>query len=289
MAPAALPGRPLGRTGVSIPVIGQGTWMMGEDPGRAGAEVEALRLGIELGMTLIDTAEMYGGGGAERVVGEAVKGCRDQVFIVSKVLPYNASYEGTIKACERSLRNLGTGWIDLYLLHWPSGHHPLRETMRAMEALVDRGLIRYIGISNFDTRGVRQVEQALLEHPLVCNQVLYHLRERGIEYSLIPYCRQQGITVMAYSPYGHGDFPGPRSEQGRVLAAIAEKHGKTPRQVALNFLTREEHVVAIPKAATLDHVRENAGAAGWELDEDDVAEINRVFPPPTRETPLAML
>lgn len=281
--------RQLGDTGVPIPAVGQGTWRMGESPTRAAEEINALRLGIDHGLTLIDTAEMYADGGAERIVAEAIAGRRDEVFIVSKVLPENASYEGVQAAAKRSLKRLKTDRIDLYLLHWPSHRHPLEETMRGLERLVEGGLIRFLGISNFDARGTQEARSHLKKHPLVCNQVLYHLKERGVEYSLLPYCQERRITLMAYSPFGQGDFPAPDSPGGRVLADVAARHGKTPRQVALNFLTRHPSVVAIPKASTAEHVLENAGAVGWELTDEDVAAINEAFPPPKSETPLAVL
>jgi len=276
-------------TGIELPIVGQGTWGMGEDRARASEQIQALRTGIDLGMTHIDAAELYGNGAAEELVGQAIAGQRDRVFLTSKVLPGNASYEATLRACERSLRRLGTDRLDLYLLHWWSGQHPIRETMHAMEALVQAGKVRIIGVSNLDVAQLKQAEQALESERLACNQVCYHLKARGIEYSLIPYCRSRQIAVVGYSPFGSGNFVSERSKGGHVLATIGARHGKSPRQVALNFLTRTEPLFAIPKAARAEHVRENAGAAGWELAPEDLQAIDRAFPPPTQETPLEIL
>ena len=280
--------RPFGWTGALVPVIGQGTWMI---EGSAEAErraADALRAGIDLGLTHIDTAEMYGSGRAEEIAGKAIAGRRGEVFLVSKVLPSNASYEGTLRACERTLRCLGTDCLDLYLLHWES-EHPIGETMRAMQRLIDDGLIRFAGVSNFDVDQVRAAQSALRHHKLASNQVLYHLGERGIERRLIPYCREQGIAVVAYTPFGREKFPKPLSPGGRVLAEIAQRQGRTVRQVILNFLTRLDGVFTIPKAGNLEHTRENAGGAGWALAPEDIAAIDRAFPAPTRDVPLAML
>jgi diketogulonate reductase-like aldo/keto reductase len=245
-----------------------------------------MRLGIELGMTHIDTAEMYGN--AETYVGEAIAGRRKKAFLVSKVVPSNASYQGTLRACDASLRRLNTDYLDVYLLHWWSSH-PIAETMRAMEELVDAGKIRFIGVSNFDVEQLQQARRALTKHKIVCNQVMYHLRSRGIEFGLIPYCEEQNIAVVGYSPFGQGDFPEPGSRQGKVLAQIAKKHGKTPRQVALSFLTRSDVLFTIPKSSDADHVRENAGGSGWKLDGEDLKLIDSVFPPPRKDEPLDML
>jgi diketogulonate reductase-like aldo/keto reductase len=250
--------------------------------------VEALRLGLDLGMTHIDTAEMYGDGHTEELVAEAIAGRRDQVFLVSKVLPSNASYEGTLRACERSLRRLKTDWLDLYLLHWP-GSHPIIETMRATEKLVAEGLVRFIGVSNFDVEELKEAEGALKNERMACNQVLYHLGERGIERRLLPYCNERRIAVVGYAPFGHGSFPSPRSAGGRVLAEIAKRHGRTPRQVALNFLTRHSCIFTIPKTTHPDRVKENSGGVGWELTADELAAINYAFPPPDHDTPLGMI
>jgi diketogulonate reductase-like aldo/keto reductase len=280
--------RAFGFTGVDVPVIGQGTWNMEGGRERERRAIEALRAGLDLGMTHIDTAEMYGSGRAEELVGEAIAGRRDDVFLVSKVLPSNASYDGTLRACERTLKRLGTDHLDLYLLHW-KGSHPLKETMRALEELVESGQSRFIGVSNFDVADVKAAERALSHQRLACNQVLYHLGDRGIERKLIPYCASQGIAVVAYSPFGHDDFPSPKSAGGRALAEVGERRGHTPRQIVLNFLTRHPGVFTIPKSGGVEHTRENAGAVGWELEPEDIAAIDRAFPAPDRDVPLGML
>ncbi len=283
-----MPRRKFAATAVEVPVIGQGTWHIEGNRDKERRSIETLRLGLDLGMTHIDTAEMYGNGRAEELVGEAIAGRRTEVFLVSKVLPSNASYKGTLDACHRSLKRLKTEWLDLYLLHWP-GRYPVAETMRALEELATAGEVRSIGVSNFDVEGIREAQRGLRRERLACNQVLYHLLERGIERKLIPYCKSQGIAVVAYSPFGQERFPKEPSAGGSVLAAIGERHGCSPRQVALNFLTRDPDVFAIPKAGTPEHVRENSGGAGWELSAQDVAEIDRAFPAPDRDVPLAML
>ena len=250
--------------------------------------VEALRAGIDLGLTHIDTAEMYGGGRSEKLVGEAIDGRRDEVFLVSKVLPSNASYDGTLRACERSLGLLGTDHLDLYLLHW-AGSYPLAETMRAMERLIDEGQIRFTGVSNFDVREVKAAQAALRHHRLAANQVLYYLGDRGIERKLIPYCAEQEIAVVAYSPFGHEATPRHDTRAAGVLAEVAKRNGRTVRQVILNFLTRFPHVFTIPKSGNPEHTRENAGGGGWTLSPEDVAAIDRAFPAPNRDVPLGML
>ncbi|MGE5851435.1 MAG: aldo/keto reductase, partial [Candidatus Methylomirabilota bacterium] len=231
-----------------------------------------LRLGIELGMTHIDTAEAYADGGAERVVARAVEGRRAAVFITTKVWPDNASYAGTLRACEQSLGRLRTDSIDLYLLHWP-GSHPIQETMRAMEELVRRRLIRFIGVSNFDASQLKAAQAALSRERLVCNQVLYHLRDRRIDRDLLPYCEQHAIAVVGYTPLARGGF-----HRG-VVAEIARKYGRTPRQVALNFLTRRPSLFTIPKASQPDHVRENAAALDFTLSPDDLKAIDQATAP----------
>ena len=279
---------PFGATGVRVPVIGQGTWMI---EGSADAErrsIDALRAGIDLGLTHIDTAEMYGAGRAEDLTGKAIAGRRTRVFLTSKVLPSNATYEGTLRACERSLQRLGTDHLDLYLLHWESDH-PIGETMRAMERLIDQGQIRFAGVSNFDVAQVRAAQAALRHYRLAANQVLYHLGERGIERSLIPYCQEQGIAVVGYTPFGRAKFPRPDSAGGSVLENIAKRQGRTVRQVILNFLSWRAGVFLIPKAGNAEHTKENAGGAGWALPAEDIAAIDRAFPAPTRDVPLAML
>jgi diketogulonate reductase-like aldo/keto reductase len=260
--------RPFGPSGIPVPVIGQGTWRMGEEPGRRKAEVAALRLGIELGMTHLDTAEMYGDGGAERVVGTVIAGQRDRVFLASKVLPSNASRTGTIRACEGSLRRLGTPYLDLYLLHWWSERHPIEETMEGMAELVRRGLTRLVGVSNLDVSQMRRAQKALGDLPLACNQVLYHLRDRTVERDLLPHCERARVAVVGYTPLARGGY------MKDAVAAVARRHGRTPRQVALNFLTRRPSSFTIPKASHLDHVRENAGALDFELTPADVRAID---------------
>ncbi|HEY8345840.1 MAG TPA: aldo/keto reductase [Symbiobacteriaceae bacterium] len=269
--------------GQPVPILGQGTWYMGQDRSRRREEVAALQLGIDLGMTLIDTAEMYANGGAEEVVAEAIAGRRDQVFVVSKVLPSNASRRGTVQACERSLRRLRTDYIDLYLLHW-RGSYPLEETVEAFEELVRAGKIRYWGVSNFDTEDMEELVRIRGGSAVATNQVLYNLSRRGIEFDLLPWCRQRKIPIMAYSPI----------EQGRllnhpVLREVAGRHGATPAQVALNWLLRQGDILVIPKAARLEHVRENRAALDLTLTEQDLADLDRAFPAPTRKRPLEML
>ena len=266
-----MPVRPFATTGVDVAVIGQGTWKMGERRADEKAEIAALRLGIELGMTHIDTAEMYADGGAERVVGQAVRGQRDQVFIATKVLPQNASYAGTLKACEASLQALATDHVDLYLLHWWSDRHPIAETMRAMRELVRRGLARHVGVSNFDVPQMEQARAALDDVPLACNQVLYHLRDRAIEKDVLPWCARRRVAVVGYTPLARGGFG------KEVIERIAKARGRTPRQVALNFLVRRPSLFTIPKASRAEHVRENAGALDFTLTPAEVRAIDRAF------------
>ncbi len=280
--------REFGWTGVKVPVVGQGTWMIEGSREVEQRAIEALRLGLDLGMTHIDTAEMYGSGRAEELVAEAIAGRREEVFLVSKVLPSNASYEGTLRACQSSLKRLRTDWLDLYLLHWES-RYPLSETMRALETLAEEGKTRFIGVSNFDLGMLQAAQRALRKERIACNQVLYHLGDRGIERKLIPYCVAQQIAVVGYSPFGHSDFPSAKSTGRRVLEEIARRHDRTLRQVVLNFLTRQPGVFTIPKASRLEHVRENSQAAGWELSEEDLQAIERVFPAPDHDVPLGML
>lgn len=270
-------------SGEQVPALGQGTWFMGESARSHAAEVAALQAGIDLGMTLVDTAEMYGEGGAEEVVGEAIAGRRDQVFLVSKVYPHNASRRGAIAACERSLQRMKTDCIDLYLLHW-RGQVPLAETIEAFEALQRDGKIRHWGVSNLDIHDM----QELLGEPgggkVAVNQVLYNLTRRGIEFDLQPFLRERTIPIMAYSPI----------EQGRLLRApalqtIAQRHHATPAQIALAWLLRQEQIIAIPKAATLAHVQDNHAALAIQLTTEDLTELDRSFPPPDEVTPLEML
>jgi len=248
--------------------------------GARATEVAALRRGIERGLTHVDTAEMYGNGLAEETIGELIAGMpREKLFIVSKVLPQNATHRGTIAACEASLRRLGTSYLDVYLLHW-RGRHPLEGTMRAMEELIDAGKIRALGVSNFDVSDLEEARGLLQKHPIACNQVLYHLGERYIENGLVEYCAKNSIAVVGYSPFGTGGFPAPTSAAGKALAAVAARHGAkvTPRQVALAFLTRAAPLFAIPKASHIEHVEENAGALSLRLTEADITEIDGAFP-----------
>ncbi|MBV8170627.1 MAG: aldo/keto reductase [Candidatus Eremiobacteraeota bacterium] len=265
-----------GSTSRQAPVIGQGTWQISDRGAGAKRSLESLRLGISLGMTHIDTAELYGD--AELVVGEAIKGVpRESLFIVSKVLPQNASYNGTIKACKRSLQRIGTDYLDVYLIHW-RGRYPLADTLGALEQLVDDGLIRALGVSNFDVEDMEESLAALRRHPIACNQVLYHLEERSIEHAVLPFCLQHDVAVVAYSPFGHGEFLRRGSRGLRVLEEIAARHEATPRQITLAFLTRHEQSFAIPKATGDEHVRENAAAGDVKLTREDVAAIEAAFP-----------
>ena len=281
--------RPFGTTGITLPVVGQGTWRLGEDASCASDEIRALRMGIDMGMVHIDTAEMYGNGSTEELVGRAISGLRDRLFLTSKVLPSNASFEGTLRACERSLQRLGTDWIDLYLLHWWSHQHPIEETLRAMDELIRVGKIRFAGVSNLDTAQLSLTRRAGEGEPILCDQICYHLMARGVEFSLIPYCLENSMAVVGYSPFGSGNFPSPQSRGGKLLEAIGKRHDKSPRQVALNFLTCRHPLFTIPKAASPEHVRENAGSVGWELTAGDMAEIDQAFPPPKKETPLEII
>jgi len=271
--------------GETVPALGQGTWYMGERRAEAQTEADALRLGIDLGMTLIDTAEMYASGGAEQVVAQAVHGIRDRVFIVSKVLPQNASRAGTPAACERSLQRLRTDRIDLYLLHWRGGH-PLAETVAAFEALKTAGKIRYWGVSNLDTADMQELLGVPGGAGCVSNQVLYHPDSRGIEFDLLPWCAGHGIPLMAYSPLGHNVR---RLLGSSALQAVARRHGATPAQVAIAWGMRSGNVISIPKAADAAHVRENAAAGEIELTAEDLAAIDAVHRPPRRKTGLDLL
>lgn len=267
-------------SGELVPALGQGTWYMGERRGEAKREADALRLGIDLGMTLIDTAEMYASGGAETVVADAIAGQRDKVFLVSKVLPSNASRTGTVRACDQSLKRLRVDCIDLYLLHWRGGH-PFAETVAGFEALRAAGKIRYWGVSNLD---VDEMEE--LPPGCVANQVLYHPNSRGIEYDLLPWCTRHGIPMVAYSPLGHDVR---RLLGSAALQSVAKRHGATAAQVAIAWGMRHGNVMSIPKASDTAHVRENAGAADLALTEEDLAEIDAKHRPPARKTPLDLL
>jgi diketogulonate reductase-like aldo/keto reductase len=269
----------------TVPALGQGTWYMGERRGDAAKEADALRLGVDLGMTLIDTAEMYAGGGAEAVVAQAVAGIRDQVFIVSKVLPQNASRSGVPMACERSLKRLKTDRIDLYLLHWRGGH-PLAETVAAFEALKAQGKIRYWGVSNLDTGEMTELLSVPGGSGCTANQVLYHPDSCGIEFDLLPWCTEHGIPLMAYSPLGHNV----RKLLGSsALQAVALRHGVTAAQVAIAWGLRTGNVISIPKAADAAHVRENAAAGNIKLTQEDLATIDAGHPPPGRKAALDLL
>ena len=274
--------RPFGTTQIGI--VGQGTWRLDDDA--FDGAVQALRSGLDAGMTHIDTAEMYGE--AEPLVAEAIGGRRDEVFLVSKVLPHNASRAGTIKACERSLRRLGTDRLDAYLLHW-RGSVPLEETFEAFERLQRDGKIRAFGVSNFDEEDLAEAVEIAGEGRIACNQVLYHLGERAIEHAVIPFCRDHRIAVVAYSPFGSGDFPSPTRAGGRVLAEIAGETGASPRQVALAFLLREPPVLAIPKAASAAHAEDNAKAGSLVLTADQLARIDAAFPRGTKPRHLPMI
>lgn len=267
--------------GIDVPALGQGTWKMGENRARHGDEIAALKLGLDLGMTLIDTAEMYASGGAEEIAREAIGNRRDSVFIVSKVMPQNASRTGTVRACEASLKRLGTDRIDLYLLHW-RGRYPLAETIDAFEALRHEGKIVNWGVSNFDAEDM--AELAALEHGtrVQTNQVLYNLESRGIEFDLL--ADAPHVPVMAYSPVGQGDLTA-----NRKLDAVAARHGATKAQIALAWTLRDPGVISIPKAGNAEHVRENRATLEIVLTEADLADLDAAFPPPRRKVPLAML
>jgi diketogulonate reductase-like aldo/keto reductase len=276
--------RPFGNSGANVSVIGQGTWYI--DRGDRRRAVAALRRGIDLGMSHIDTAEMYGD--AELVIADAIAGRRDDLFLVSKVLPSNASRRGTITACERSLARLKTDRLDCYLLHW-RGSYPLAETVAAFEELVRAGKIRSWGVSNFDSDDLDELLDVAGEGRIACNQVLYHLRERAIEHSVIPWCKAHGVAVVAYSPFGHDDFPSPQSKAGQLLQGIADAHGASPRQVALGFLTRDASVFAIPKASSAEHAADNAAAGGLALSKQELAALDQAFPRGPKPRGLPML
>lgn len=269
-------------SGATIPVLGQGTWQMGEHSKARSQEIDALKFGIDLGMTLVDTAEMYGEGGAEEVVAEAIKGQRSHLFLVSKVYPHNATRRGTIQACDRSLKRLKTDYLDLYLLHW-RGSVPLSETFEALLELRQAGKIRDFGVSNFDQDDLveaRQFDQNLT----VTDQVLYNLSRRGIEWDVLPWCRQQGLPVMAYSPIEQG-----RLLKNKALSAIAARLNVTPAQVAIAWLLHQENVVVIPKSSRRDRIQENYAALDIALSETDLNALDQAFPPPVRSQPLEML
>ena len=270
-------------TGESVPALGQGTWQMAERADRRANEIEALRLGVELGMTLIDTAEMYGEGAAETLVAEALAGKRDRLFLVSKVYPHNASHRGLIQACERSLRRLGTDRLDLYLLHW-RGTIPLEETVGGFEELRRSGKIRHWGVSNFDVDDMKELLQVPGGGNCATNQVLYNVTRRGPEFDLLPWMADRNMPLMAYSPIEQGRLPA-----GGALHTVAQRHGASPFQVALAWLLHRPSVIAIPKASNAQHVRENLGALDIRLTPEDLAAIDAEFPAPKRKRPLEMI
>jgi diketogulonate reductase-like aldo/keto reductase len=271
------------RNGERVPALGQGTWHMGEDRRRAAEEATSVRLGIDLGMTLIDTAEMYGSGGAEEVVARAAEGLRDSLFIVSKVYPHNASRTGVVAACERSLKRLATDRIDLYLLHW-RGSIPLAETLEGFQRLQRDGKIRHHGVSNFDRADMAEWAALQGGDTVAADQVLYNLTRRGPEWDLAPWCRERQVAIMAYTPLGTGGMLG-----NPALGEIARQRGATPAQIALAWLLRQEGTMVIPKASRPEHVRENRGALDVRLTEEDLSAIDRAFPPPKGKSRLGML
>ncbi|HEX3741282.1 MAG TPA: aldo/keto reductase [Terriglobales bacterium] len=270
-------------SGEAVPVLGQGTWGLAEGKHERDQEIRALRLGLELGMSLIDTAEMYANGETEKLVGEAIHGHRDETFLVSKVLPQNASRTATIAACERSLRRLKTPWLDLYLLHW-RGSIPLRETVEGLETLLQVGKIRYWGVSNFDVDDMEELVDLPHGNHVAANQVLYNLTRRGIEYDLMPWCSNRKIPIMAYSPVEQG-----RLLKNRELQRVADRLNARPAQVALAWVLRQAGIIAIPRAGTLEHVREDRAALELHLTEEDMKALDGAFPPPSRKQPLEML
>ena len=275
--------RTLTIAGKAVPQLGQGTWNMGDKPLQRASEIAALRRGIDLGMTVIDTAEMYGNGRSELLVGEAIAGQREQVFLVSKVLPSNACVTGTVKSCEASLKRLGTDRLDLYLLHW-RGRFPLQETIEGFERLALQGKIRAWGVSNFDVSDMEELRGIPTGETCAANQVLYNPEYRGVEFDLLPWCEANKACVMAYSPVGQGG----NLLQSPVLGAIGRKHGVTPAQVALAWCMRKP-VLAIPKAGFVEHVEENAAAAQLRLTTDELARIDEAYPAPKRKERLATL
>lgn len=267
--------RPFGATGASLPVVGQGTWRLESAP-RPNV-IRALHRGIERGLVHVDTAELYGRGAVEELVGEALAGYRDSVFLTSKVVPEHATYAGTLLACERSLRRLRTDHLDLYLLHW-RGEHPLEETLRAMATLRQEGKIRHFGVSNFDVADIEEAASIVGAENLACNQVLYHLGERDLEHVLLPVCERLGIPIVGYSPFGSGDFVHPESPEGQVLADIGRKYFVSAHAVALAFLVRRPSLFTIPKALDLSHVEDNARAGELSLTDAEIARIEWAFP-----------
>lgn len=278
-------------SGQLIPVLGMGTWRMGENARNRQSEIDALRHGLDLGLSLIDTAEMYGEGGAEEVIAQAIENRRASVFLVSKVYPHNASKQGAIAACERSLKRLKTDYLDLYLLHW-RGSIPLAETLEAFQTLQQTGKIRSYGVSNFDVEDMEEASQlkggnAIAQRcvsSIATNQVLYNLMRRGIEWNLLPWCRERNIPIMAYSPIEQG-----RLLNNRTLKAIAQERGVTAAQVALAWVLHQENVIVIPKSSRIDHLEQNCAALDLKLSADELAALDAAFPPPTKPVPLEML
>jgi diketogulonate reductase-like aldo/keto reductase len=286
MAHPRLPAHVFGPTRVEVPKVGLGTWYL-ESSDRDTA-IAAVRLALDLGLTHVDTAELYGSGQAESLVGRAIEGRRDEVFLVSKIIPSNASRKGTIEHCEQSLRRLRTDHLDCYLLHWP-GSYPLEETIASLEQLVQSGKTRAWGVSNFDEDELQSALEIAGPGRIACNQVLYHLQERSIEHAVIPWCEANGVAIVGYTPFGQNrQFP-PAGPGGAALSEIAQRHGATERQVALAFLTRRSDCFAIPKSTNPEHLRENAGGAKLSLDSADIAAIDRAFPLGRRRRGVAML
>jgi diketogulonate reductase-like aldo/keto reductase len=286
MTSTEVPRQVFGSTGVQVPKVGLGTWYLEQSDPKVA--IAAVRAALELGLTHVDTAELYGSGRAESLVGEALEGSRDGVFLVSKIIPSNASRKGTIKHCEQTLERLRTDHLDCYLLHWP-GSHPLEDTIAALEELVESGKTRAWGVSNFDENELAQALEIAGPGRIACNQVLYHLEERGIEHAVLPWCEENGVAVVGYTPFGqHRQYP-PRGSAGEVLSQIAERHGATARQIALAFLTRRADLFAIPKSTNVEHLRENAGGARLELAASDIASIEHAFPRGRRRPGVAML
>jgi diketogulonate reductase-like aldo/keto reductase len=273
--------RPLGRTNESIPVVGLGTWgiggEMGPDSSQDEAGIQALRLGLDLEMSFIDTAEMYGAGHSEEVVAQALEGRRDKVFVASKVSPRHFAYDDVLAAAERSLKRLRLKQIDLYQLHWPNSRIPISETMKAMEKLVKDGRIHHIGVSNFSVEQMKEAQQSLSHEKIVSNQVEFNLVDRSVEARILPFCQKEGLTMIAYSPLGQGKIPRGQGSAFRILDEIAGKLGKSRNQVALNWVLQHDSVVAIPKAANTDHLRENAEVVEWKLSSEDYQKLAKAF------------
>jgi diketogulonate reductase-like aldo/keto reductase len=286
MTSPELPRHVFGPTGVRVPKVGLGTWYLEESDAKTA--IAAVRAAIDLGLTHVDTAELYGSGQAESLVGQALEGRRQDVFLVSKVIPSNASRKGTVKHCEQTLQRLRTDHLDCYLLHWP-GSHPLEDTIAAFEELVQAGKTRAWGVSNFDETELAEALAIAGPGRIACNQVLYHLEERGIEHAVLPWCEKNNVAVVGYTPYGqHRQYP-PRGPAGATLQQIAERHGATARQVALAFLTRRPDLFAIPKSTNPEHLRENADGARLELTVAEIAAVERAFPLGKRRRGVAML